>query len=64
MSDNARIYDKWHGYYLEDCECLLCLYYVKKHRCSLNICCCEEEKHDAVVSGRIERRKGSMTWDG
>ena len=65
MSRHAGYASKWKGYYLEDCECSLCLYYQsKKLGCKLDKCCCGEEKREAAASGRINRQKGAMQWDG
>ena len=60
-NDSTRRFNKWEGYYLEDCDCSLCPNYIsKKKGCKLAKCCCEDEKRDAVKNGRIKRRKG---WD-
>ena len=65
MKDNIRYVQKWQGYYLEDTECPLCLYWQgKKLGCKLEKCCCEDEKREAEVNGRIKRKRGSMSWDG
>ena len=62
--DNIRMVNRWEGYYEEDCDCKLCLYYQgKKGGCSLNICCCDEEKREARKHGRIKRKRGFNTWD-
>jgi hypothetical protein len=57
LKSNARIFDKWHGYYLEDTDCRLCRHYRgKKRGCSLSSCCCEDEKLEAIAKGRINRK--------
>ena len=59
--NNTRRYNKFEGYYLEDCNCSVCPNYRgKKKGCKLTKCCCENEKQDAIKSGRIKRKKG---WD-
>ena len=56
--------DSFKGYYLDDCDCTICLHYQGKRRgCSLDNCCCEDEKRDAIANGRIKRKKGSTRWD-
>ena len=61
---NVRNVNKWQGYYLEDCECALCLHYVgRKRGCKLDKCCCEEEKLDAIKNERITRKRGSTVWN-
>jgi hypothetical protein len=61
MSQNTRILDKF-AYYAEDCSCEYCKYYRGKKGCSRAVCCCEDERRDAVVHGRIKRKRGSMKW--
>ena len=57
----SKRYDRWEGYYLEDCDCIYCLYFKgKKGGCPRKSCCCEEEKLDAIKHGRIKRKRG---WD-
>ena len=58
MSQNTRIINKFQ-YYVEDMDCPLCLHYKgKKRGCSLDICCCLEEKREALANGRIKRKRG------
>jgi len=65
MGDYTMYFNKWQGYYLEDCECSNCAYYQgKKLGCSLEKCCCTEEKYEAIKSGRIKRERGIAKWDG
>ena len=63
-SDTTRIYNKWTGYYLEDCDCSVCPNYIKrkgkKQGCKYDRCCFENEKRDAIANGRIKRKRG---WD-
>jgi len=48
-------------YYADDLDCKLCQFYIKKKKgCKLERCCCESEKFDAIVSGRIKRKKEDM----
>jgi len=64
MNRNKQIVNKWEGYYLEDCICPLCLFYGgKKYSCILDNCCCEEEKYEARLNGRIRRKRGFSKWD-
>jgi len=47
MGQNTMIYDKFQGYSTEDCSCDYCLYKTKDG-CSLEICCCADEKAEAL----------------
>ena len=60
-----RNVNKRSGFYLEDMECRLCLYFRgKKRGCALHSCCCEEDKLEAMENGRIKRSRRAMEWDG
>ena len=62
MSTNKRIYNRFQPY-LEDTQCRYCLYFQsQKLGCSLDQCCCEAEKVDAIVNGRIKRKRGDIHW--
>ena len=60
-NDYTRIYDRFHGYYLEDCDCRYCLYYLgsyrKKARCALNKCLYLQEILDAIDHKRVFRKR-------
>jgi len=46
----TRIYDKIEGYSLEDCACEFCIHYKGKSKpCGQEICCCAEEKAEALM---------------
>jgi len=52
----GRILRKFQGYYLEDIECKFCPQYRGKARgCPLIMCEFEQERQEAIESGRIER---------
>lgn len=55
--DYTRIYNKWQGYSLADCECRYCLYYggKRKHKviCLADTCVCKEE----IAEARRRERK-------
>jgi len=64
MGENTRIYNRWQGYTVADCRCEHCLFYAgKKRPCPLDICCCKEERQEALqrkqgaVSGTTAREK-------
>jgi len=62
--DNVRTVNKWQGYFLEDTDCVNCLYYKgKKRGCTLTSCCCEDIKREAKEKGRIKRKRGFNSWD-
>lgn len=52
MKKNTKIYNKFTGYTLEDCDCKYCVYYGGKKKgkiiCLTEKCCCKEEKAEAV----------------
>ena len=59
MGNRKKRKSKWKGYFLEDCDCTVCKYYLgKKRGCKLAKCCCEDEKLDALANGRINRKRG------
>jgi hypothetical protein len=47
MGQNTRIYDKFTDYATTDCICENCRYKTKTG-CSLEVCCCAEEKAEAL----------------
>ena len=56
------MYDRFQGYYLEDCDCRYCLYYEKRGRekhCARKLCVCNDEIDDAIENGRLFRRRPS-----
>ena len=61
--DNVRSIYKWHGYYIEDTDCSLCRFYAKKKGCTLDKCCCLNEKEEAIKAGRIKRERRASRWD-
>lgn len=48
MGKNTRIIDKFEYWSPADCACEFCLHYVKKQPCQLEVCCCAEEKAEAL----------------
>ena len=59
----TRDVHRWDGYYIEDMDCLFCLYFQgRKRGCPLPVCCCLEEQIDAEEHGRIRRKPGSMRY--
>ena len=47
---NTRIVDKFEGYSLEDCACELCVHFAGDgNPCPLEVCCCAEEKAEALL---------------
>lgn len=57
MKNNTKIYNKFKGYTLEDCNCKYCLYFGGRRRgevkCLAEECVCKEEIEQAR---RNERR--------
>jgi hypothetical protein len=60
----TKIFNKFEGYYLDDISCQYCLQFKgRKRGCALSKCACKDEKSDAVKNGRIQRKRGSLSWD-
>ena len=65
MKRNTKIYNKFTGYTLEDCDCKYCAFYGGKKKgkivCLTDKCCCEEEKADCeenvIFAGRLGQYK-------
>ena len=54
MGANTRIYHRFTGYTLKDCDCLYCLYYGGKRKgCTIPRCCCEKERSEAAAREKI-----------
>lgn len=51
MKNNTKIYNRFQGYSLEDCDCRYCLYYGGKRKgkitCLADNCVCKEEIKEA-----------------
>ena len=58
-----KIYDRWPGYTLEDCDCRYCLYYGgKRHRkiqCLVDECVCKDELRKVLSKERRRLKNGS-----
>ena len=58
MKSNARVVNRFKGYSVEDCSCKYCLYYAGKGKpCPLAVCCCKEERAEAI---KRERRQNPI----
>lgn len=56
-SKYTRVYSRFIGYTLEDCNCAYCLYYRgRKKPCPLQVCCCAEERRQALLMLQASRR--------
>jgi len=54
----TRTYSKFQ-YFAEDCDCRYCEFYINRKRgCSLDACCCDDIRADAIANGRIKRKRG------
>ncbi len=61
-TEHTRILDRFE-YYLEDMDCKLCRYWRGKKGCSRAVCCCEDERADAIANKRYKRkRKIKTVW--
>lgn len=55
-TENTRIYHRFTGYTVADCDCKYCLYYGGKCKgCTLDNCCCMEERAQALVREQAEK---------
>ena len=58
MGIYTRIYNRWQGYTVADCDCTFCLYYGGRRggeiQCLVPECVCKEELREAL---RRERSK-------
>jgi hypothetical protein len=55
---NTRVSSKFQ-YYAEDCKCSYCDFFISRKRgCSLDVCCCDDIRADAIANGRIKRKRG------
>lgn len=55
MKGTTRIYDKWQGYTLADCDCRYCLYYGGEKKgtdCLSEECVCAREIQEAIARER------------
>ena len=59
MKNNTKIYNRFKGFTLEDCDCRYCLYYGGRRKgkvnCLADECVCAEEIRQAKESYRRER---------
>ena len=59
MKNNTKIYNRFKGFTLEDCECRYCLYYGDRRKgktnCLADECVCAEEICQAKERYRRER---------
>ncbi len=58
MRETTRIYNRWQGYTLADCDCKYCLYYGGKRKgeviCLAGECVCKAELREAARRERSE----------
>lgn len=53
MGVYTRRLNRFKGYTLEDCACNLCLHYAGRYKpCPLEVCCCAEERQQAIENER------------
>lgn len=59
MKNNTKIYNRFKGFTLEDCDCRYCLYYGGRRKgkvnCLADECVCAEQIRQAKESYRRER---------
>ncbi len=60
MKQSTRIYNKWRGYTLADCDCKYCVYYGGKRKgkiiCLTEQCICADEIREAAKRECRERK--------
>jgi hypothetical protein len=53
MKNNTRIYNRWRGYTVADCDCVYCRHWRgSKRGCALESCCCAAERLEARLRER------------
>lgn len=53
MTEYTRRYNRFKGYTLKDCACEYCLHFAgRKKPCPLEVCCCADEKRQAIEHER------------
>lgn len=58
MGEYTRIYNRFTGYTVEDCDCRYCLYYGGKRKgCTRKYCCCLPERLQAMARKIKEKRR-------
>ena len=58
MGQHTRIHNRFTGYTVADCDCKFCLYYGGKRKgCTIEKCCCEEERAAAIAKERMKEDK-------
>ena len=58
MTQNTRIQNRFE-FHVEDLDCQYCLFFIgPKRDCSLDACCCDDIRADAIANGRIKRKRG------
>lgn len=58
MGEYTRIYNRFTGYTVEDCDCRYCRYYGgKRTGCMRKYCCCLPERLQAMVREIKENRR-------
>ena len=63
MNGSTQIYNRFKGYTVEDCSCKYCLHYVRANvPCPLEVCCCEEERKEAVERELAEKEKHAKRY--
>ncbi len=50
MSDNTHMCNRFEFWSVADCDCKLCRWHGnKKHPCLLDVCCCDDIRHEALL---------------
>lgn len=55
MGEYTKIYDRFKGCTVAECDCIFCLHYdIKRKRCPLPRCCCEEERARVICRDQLK----------
>ncbi len=58
MKQNVRVFHRFPGYTVKDCDCRYCLYYGgRKAGCPLDVCCCAQERREAAARLAANRKQ-------
>lgn len=56
ITQSTRVYNRFKGYSAADCDCRYCLHYGGKPRgCTVEACCCAEERRQAYERERLRK---------
>ena len=65
MGSSTRIYSKFEFWSVADCTCELCQFYSNKHKsCTLDACCIEDIRQEAIKREEVNASKSAAYTGG